>query len=81
MLAIPGLVVTVDDSLPARLDQPGNVGGPGLDPAPVLGRVGTDQLDLDHRDVDVCDAVEARRDILATRAWDRPQWQRRAAVT
>jgi kynureninase len=36
---------------------------------------------LYNRYVDVWDAVEALRDILATRAWDRPQWQRRAAVT
>ena len=36
---------------------------------------------LYNRYVDVWDAVDALRDILATRAWDRPQWQQRAAVT
>jgi kynureninase len=33
------------------------------------------------RHVDVWDAVEALRDILATRAWDRPEFTRREAVT
>ena len=33
------------------------------------------------RFVDVWDAVEALRDVLATRAWDRPEFQQRAVVT
>ena len=33
------------------------------------------------RFVDVWDAVEALRDILATRAWDRPEFKQRKTVT
>ena len=33
------------------------------------------------RYVDVWDAVAALKDIMATRAWDRPEFHARAAVT
>ena len=33
------------------------------------------------RYVDLWDAVEALRDVLATRAWDRPEFKQRAKVT
>ena len=47
--------------------------------APDILRFGMTPLYLRH--VDVWDAVEALRDVLATRAWDRPEYRTRAAVT
>jgi kynureninase len=54
-------------------DFRGNTGAPGIL------RFGFAPLYL--RFVDVWDAVEALRDILATRAWDRPEFQPRKRVT
>ena len=47
--------------------------------APDILRFGFAPLYVGHRDV--WDAVEALRDVLATAAWDRPEFHRRAAVT
>ncbi|WP_029007792.1 kynureninase [Azospirillum halopraeferens] len=47
--------------------------------APDILRFGFAPLYVRH--VDVWDAVEALRDVLATGAWDRPEFRRRAAVT
>jgi kynureninase len=47
--------------------------------APDLLRFGFSPLYI--RNVDVWDAVEALRDVLATSAWQRPEFQMRAAVT
>lgn len=47
--------------------------------APDLLRFGFSPLYVRH--VDVWDAVEALRDVLATGAWQRPEFQSRAAVT
>jgi len=46
---------------------------------PDVMRFGFSPLFLRH--VDVWDAVETLREVLATRAWDRPEFQARAAVT
>ena len=40
-----------------------------------------DSWPLYIRHVDVWDAVEALRDVLVTGAWQRPEFQQRAAVT
>jgi kynureninase len=47
--------------------------------APAILRFGFAPLYI--RCVDVWDAVEALRDVLATRAWDRPEFQQRKRVT
>jgi kynureninase len=47
--------------------------------APDILRFGFAPLYVRH--VDVWDAVAVLRDILSTRAWDRPEFRRRAAVT
>ena len=46
---------------------------------PDIARFGFPPLYVRH--VDVWDAVEILREVLETRAWDRPQFQQRAAVT
>jgi kynureninase len=46
---------------------------------PEVLRFGITPLYVGH--ADVWDAVEILRDILDTRAWDRPEYFRRAAVT
>jgi kynureninase len=53
--------------------QQGNTG------APDILRFGVAPLYVSF--TDVWDAVEALRDILATRAWDRPEFRQRKAVT
>jgi kynureninase len=47
--------------------------------APDILRFGFTPLYL--RYVDIWDAVEQLRDVLATRAWDRPEWRVRGKVT
>lgn len=47
--------------------------------APDMARFGFTPLYLRH--LDVWDAVEILRDVLETRAWDRPEFRQRAAVT
>ncbi|SUV86486.1 kynureninase [Bordetella pertussis] len=46
---------------------------------PELLRFGLTPLYLSH--ADIWDAVEILREVLDTRAWDRPQYRERAAVT
>ena len=47
--------------------------------APDILRFGFAPLYVRH--VDIWDAVAALKDVLATRAWDRPEFKVRAAVT
>ena len=47
--------------------------------APDAMRFGVSPLIVRH--VDVWDAMDQLADVLATRAWDKPEFRRRAAVT
>lgn len=50
VLSVPGLVVAVDNSVPARHGQVRDIDGPVLGPVTVLGGVGADDFGFGRRD-------------------------------